>query len=166
MQFDLLKFFRTATKPYQTEFSVDLSGQDFPGYQVPKAVTARFEADLEGDLLRMELSAGAEVVAECARCLAPVQELFTVEKTYTLKERELTQEDNDLPIDLKGVLDLDELVYQELVLQIPTVLLCSPDCLGLCPVCGKKKGVGCTCQESEGSAPADPRLSILRQLLN
>ena len=166
MQFDLLKFFRTATKPYQTEFSVDLSEQDFPGYQVPKAVTARFEADLEGDLLRMELSAGAEVVAECARCLAPVQELFTVEKTYTLKERELTQEDNDLPIDLKGVLDLDELVYQELVLQIPTVLLCSPDCLGLCPVCGKKKGAGCTCQESEDSAPADPRLSILRQLLN
>ena len=107
MQFDLLKFFRTATKPYQTEFSVDLSGQDFPGYQVPKAATARFEADLEGDLLRVELSAGAEVVAECARCLAPVQELFTVEKTYTLKERELTQEDNDLPIDLKGVLDLD-----------------------------------------------------------
>ena len=51
MQFDLLKFFRTATKPYQTEFSVDLSGQDFPGYQVPKAVTVRFEADLEGDLL-------------------------------------------------------------------------------------------------------------------
>ena len=166
MQFDLLKFFRTATKPYQTHFSVDLSGQDFPGYQVPKAVTARFEADLEGDLLRVELSAGAEVVAECARCLAPVQELFTVEKTYTLKERELTQEDNDLPIDLKGVLDLDELVYQELVLQIPTVLLCSPDCLGLCPVCGKKKGAGCTCQESEDSAPADPRLSILRQLLN
>ena len=121
---------------------------------------------MEGDLLRMELSAGAEVVAECARCLAPVQELFTVEKTYTLKERELTQEDNDLPIDLKGVLDLDELVYQELVLQIPTVLLCSPDCLGLCPVCGKKKGAGCTCQESEDSAPADPRLSILRQLLN
>ncbi|MCI6739362.1 MAG: YceD family protein [Bacteroidales bacterium] len=145
---------------------MDLSGQDFPGYQVPKAVTARFEADLEGDLLRVELSAGAEVVAECARCLAPVQELFTVEKTYTLKERELTQEDNDLPIDLKGVLDLDELVYQELVLQIPTVLLCSPDCLGLCPVCGKKKGAGCTCQESEDSAPADPRLSILRQLLN
>jgi uncharacterized metal-binding protein YceD (DUF177 family) len=23
--------------------------------------------------------------------------------------------------------------------QIPTVLLCSADCAGLCPVCGKKK---------------------------
>ena len=166
MQFDLLKFFRTATKPYLSEFAVDLSGQDFPGYQVPEPAKARFEARIEGDLLRMELSVGAEVTAECARCLEPVRELFSVEKTYALKERELTQEDNDLPIDLKGVLDLDELVYQELVLQLPTVLLCSPDCLGLCPVCGKKRGAGCTCQESQDSPPADPRLSILRQLLN
>ena len=50
--------------------------------------------------------------------------------------------------------------------QIPTVLLCSADCAGLCPVCGKKKAE-CTCQPVEHTeAPVDTRLAILKSLLN
>ena len=52
------------------------------------------------------------------------------------------------------------------VFQIPTVLLCSPDCAGLCPRCGKKKAE-CVCPpEEEETAPADARLAILKSLLN
>ena len=46
------------------------------------------------------------------------------------------------------------------------VLLCSPDCAGLCPRCGKKKAE-CVCPpEEEETAPADARLAILKSLLN
>ena len=33
----------------------------------------------------------------------------------------------------KDTLDVDEWLNQEFMFQIPTVLLCSPDCAGLCP---------------------------------
>ena len=72
----------------------------------------------------------------------------------------------ELPINAKGVLELTELVFQEILFEAPSVLLCSPDCPGLCPICGKKKAAGCSCQQAEEAAPADARLSILQQLLN
>ena len=54
----------------------------------------------------------------------------------------------------------------EFLFQIPTVLLCSPDCPGLCPRCGKKMAE-CTCPPAEDeAAPADARLAILKSLLN
>ena len=62
--------------------------------------------------------------------------------------------------------DVDELIFQELVLEVEPVLLCSPDCQGLCPVCGTPKAAGCTCCKAEDAAPADARLSILKQLLH
>ena len=166
MQFDLVKFFRTATKPYQTKFSVDLSAENFPGYRVEGPVEAGFSARVDGSDLVLQLEIFAEIQAECARCLSPLKEEYRFERFFVLKERELEAEENELPVDLKGVLDLRELVFQELVLEVPTVLLCSDDCLGLCPVCGKNKAAGCTCQAADEPAPTDPRLSILKQLLN
>ena len=61
---------------------------------------------------------------------------------------------------------LPQAVFQELIFEIPPVLLCSADCQGLCPICGKKKAAGCTCQPADSAAPVDARLSILKQLLS
>ena len=69
----------------------------------------------------------------------------------------------DLPLRPDGKLDVRELAYTELVLEVPTVLLCSDDCAGLCPVCGNRKP--CSCRH-ETSGSVDERLSILKQLLN
>ena len=72
----------------------------------------------------------------------------------------------DLPLNEKGHLDVDEWLCQEFMFQIPTVLLCSADCPGLCPRCGKKMAE-CTCPPAEAEAePADARLAILKSLLN
>ena len=69
----------------------------------------------------------------------------------------------DIPLRPDGKLDVRELAYTELVLEVPTVLLCSDDCAGLCPVCGNRKP--CSCRH-ETSGSVDERLSILKQLLN
>jgi uncharacterized protein len=61
---------------------------------------------------------------------------------------------------LRGTeLDVDEPLSEELLLGFPTRLLCSEDCLGLCPRCGKPKREGdCGC----GGREIDPRLAILK----
>ena len=79
---------------------------------------------------------------------------------------DLDDPDFDLPLNEKGHLDVDEWLCQEFMFQIPTVLLCSADCPGLCPRCGKKMAE-CTCPPAEAEAePADARLAILKSLLN
>ena len=166
MQFDLNKFITAAKKPFTASFSFDLSGYDWPGYQVPAPVAGTIAVTRTPQGAEIDLNAEAAVKAECARCLAPVQETYQIAQQYTVRPVDLEDPDFELPLDEDGLLDVEELVYQEIVLAVPRVLLCSPDCLGLCPICGKRKAAGCTCQPAGEAAPADARLSILKQLLS
>ena len=166
MQFDLRKFIATGTQPYHAEFLCDLSAKDFAGARIEQPVPACFEAETDGEEVRMTLRANALVHGECARCLDPVERQETVEAEWTAKERDLDDLDFDLPLDEKGHLDVDEWLSQEFLFQIPTVLLCSPDCAGLCPRCGRKKAE-CVCPpEENNTASVDARLAILKSLLN
>ena len=108
----------------------------------------------------------ADVRSECARCLEPLSRSYDFEREYFVRRRDLDDPDFELPCSEQGCLDLQELVFQELLFEVPPVLLCSADCQGLCPVCGKKKSAGCSCQTAEEAAPVDARLSILKQLLS
>ncbi len=166
MQFDLRKFITTGTRPYHLDFECDLSGRDFSGARVLQPVPVSFDAELDGGEARMTLRAKASVHGECARCLDPVESEETVDVQWTVKQRDLDDPDFDLPLDEAGRLDLEEWLYQEFLFQIPTVLLCTEDCPGLCPVCGRKRGE-CTCPKQESdAAPIDARLSVLKSLLN
>ena len=166
MRFDLNEFLTSAQKPYTASFSMDLSGRDWPDYQVPAPVAGTFTVNRTLEGAQISLEAEAAVEAECARCLAPVHETYQIAQQYTVRPRDLEDPDFELPLDEDGLLDVEELVYQEILLTVPRVLLCSPDCLGLCPICGKRKAAGCTCQPADEAAPADARLSILKQLLS
>ena len=166
MQFDLKSFFKEGRTPYHVTLALDLSEWDWPGYQVLQPVCGDFTATPTLEGVTMECSFSAQVQAECARCLAPVEQQYTVERHWDLRERDLEGLDEELPVDEKGVMDLAQLVFEELMLEVPPVLLCSPDCQGLCPVCGKRKADGCTCVQPEEDAPVDERLAILKQLLN
>lgn len=166
MQFDLRKFIAAGSRPYHAEFLCDLSARDFAGARITKPAAARFDAAFEGGAVRLALRAKASVHGECARCLDPVEREETVEAEWTVRERDLDDPDFELPLDANGRLDVDEWLFQEFLFQIPTVLLCSAGCQGLCPLCGKKR-TACTCpQPDSGGAPVDARLSILKSLLN
>ena len=106
MQFDLRKFIATGRQPYHAEFQCDLSAHDYAGARIPQPVTVVFEAETDGDEVRMTLRANALVHGECARCLDPVTREETVDTEWTVKERDLDDPDFDLPLDEKGHLDV------------------------------------------------------------
>ena len=60
-------------------------------------------------------------------------------------------------------LDLDELTRADILLELPTKYLCSENCKGLCPVCGKNLNDGtCNCDLHQ----IDPRLEALKKLID
>ena len=86
MQFDLRKFIATGRQPYHAEFQCDLSAHDYAGARIPKPVTAVFDAETDGEEIRMTLRANASVHGECARCLDPVVREETVDTEWTVKD--------------------------------------------------------------------------------
>ena len=59
-------------------------------------------------------------------------------------------------------LDLDELLRADILLSLPSKILCKEDCKGLCSVCGADRNKQeCHCEEKS----VDPRLEILGDLL-
>jgi uncharacterized protein len=115
-----------------------------------------------------EFAAIAEV--ECDRCLQRVElpisndfrlEYITTETYLSLETVELAEEDLALSIFDGEFIDVDEIVREQLLLAIPTQLICQENCKGFCPICGADRNVtDCNCDASE----IDPRWMGLRDL--
>ena len=106
------------------------------------------------------------VEVDCARCLQPykidmdipIEEEFQIaghvpDLTVTEEEEELPEEERD-PLFVDNLFDLTELIRQNILVTIPIKPLCSDECKGLCPHCGKNLNDGtCECPpDTEGSA--------------
>ncbi len=119
--------------------------------------------------MRLHLTATLPYRGECARCLDPVEGVFTLdfERTVaaegTISEEQLEENEDSYVMIRDGKLDVDEPLREELLVSFPMRLLCDEDCLGLCPKCGRPKREGdCGCPEKE----IDPRLAILKNWLD
>ena len=126
-----------------------------------------------GCLLRGRLT--GEVALPCNRCAE--EALVTLDQTFdefeaypdsgtgdteVFDERALLENGHVLRLE-NGVpvLDVSAFLWEEFSLALPVKPLCSPDCRGVCPVCGKNLNEGpCGCSSDEG----DPRLAALRNL--
>jgi len=78
---------------------------------------------------------------ECVRCLAeftqPLQTSFS--ELFAFTERSVS--DSELLVPEDGNVDLDPLVREYLLLEVPIRPLCKPDCKGLCVECGEDLNV-------------------------
>lgn len=155
------KYFRKTETPLYKQGEFDFSNWDFPAFSACGPVCYTLEVQPEDGTARILLSVSAQVQADCARCLAPVRFTQLVNREFRVREQDLADEMAELPFTEDGSLDVQEFVFQELMLEVPSVILCKEDCEGLCQCCGKPKAE-CRC---EPEPLGDPRLQVLRQLL-
>jgi uncharacterized protein len=94
----------------------------------------------------------------CARCLKEFDAPFDVSLTE-LVSKEPT-EDDDYRLAPDDTLDPEPIVRDAVVLEMPFSPLHSPDCKGLCPICGGDRNLG----ECPGHEEVDPRWSALAAL--
>ena len=119
--------------------------------------------------MRLTLKAELPYVGECARCLDEVRGVFSLDFERTVvteglvSDERLEESVDEYIVADDGKLVLDDAVREELLIDFPRKLLCSDECEGLCPKCGKPKKEGdCGCVTKE----IDPRLEVLKKLLD
>ncbi len=105
----------------------DLKVNDFTG-------TARFDRTPQGLLLQGSFE--AETPLDCVRCLDPFPQSLKWSFTdlYAFDKRSVSESNLLVPED--GQIDLEPLLREYALLEVPINPVCKPECKGLCPVCG------------------------------
>lgn len=105
------------------------------------------------------------LILPCGRCLDDVKIPFDIQVS---KDLDFNDTDDDRIKDLDELnyidgynLDIDLLIYDEVLLNFPLQVLCKPDCKGICKVCGTNLNKqSCDCDQSVG----DPRMSVIQDI--
>lgn len=122
----------------------------------PIHVDLRLESVNDGVLVTGSVSAAWH--GECRRCLAAAgaTAIAAIDERY---QYEVTDPDA-FPIE-HDQLDLEPLVREAILLELPEAPLCRPDCAGLCPTCGVDLNTAtCAC----AAPPSDARWGALDDL--
>jgi len=128
-------------------------------------LAARFTAVPHGKGILVRGRLEGSVKLPCDRCAVAVE--VSVRQDFDRFEQESPVGADSLEPTLlrrRGhvlELDLGSMLWEEFMLALPVKPLCSEDCKGICPHCGKDQNAGsCGCEKSE----FDPRLAVLRGL--
>jgi uncharacterized metal-binding protein YceD (DUF177 family) len=125
------------TAPAPSGWRVELIG-------VPAAAAVglrlRLESVMEGVLVTGDLDVPVE--GSCARCLEPIEDTLhlSVQELYAYSgsTTEATSEEDEVRRIEGDYLDLEPLVRDTVVLNLPLAPVCTEDCAGLCVDCGQR----------------------------
>lgn len=130
----------------------------------------------EGNLYT-DITVSGTVETSCARCLEPADTDFRGELKYlfclsadaenlTREEKEGNADgDEDLIVldSWEDEIDISPQIWEVMLTALPAVILCKPDCKGLCPQCGTNLNIKkCSCTNES----RDVRFDVLKQLMD
>lgn len=163
MLLDLKPLFAGSRDFLSVEFEMDLSEFEFLGvkpFRSPVAISGKIVS--RAGIVQSNLSCKVAYVGVCDRCLKETVKDYSVEINRTIVVSLENEENDDIAVVPDMQLDLEDFCYPDIVMSLPTKLLCKEDCKGLCPICGKDLNDGdCGCTVRE----VDPRLAALAELL-
>lgn len=112
----------------QIQISDDLDLRHFEG-------VASIGRTPQGLILQAKFS--AETTLECVRCLNEFEQSLTWDlvELYAFNEKSVSESELLLPDDAH--IDLQPLIRDYALLEVPIKPICKPTCLGLCSVCGE-----------------------------
>ncbi len=164
MIIDLKRIFVNDNSSLTVDYSLDLSTVEYLGeFPLKTPVSISGAVSNSASLVRLEADISYEYEAPCDRCGKTSVAKHTVQIEKSLASSIEGEESDTILLVPDMKLDLDELIYTEVMLSLPMKHLCNENCKGICSKCGKNLNDGkCDCPERE----IDPRLAALAELLN
>ena len=164
MLLDLKPLFAGSRDSLSVDFEMDLSEFEFLGVKplrTPVAINGKIVS--RAGIVESQLSCKVTYVANCDRCLKETVKNYTVPINRVIVVSLENEENDDIAVVPDMQLNLEDFCYPDIVMNLPTKVLCRESCKGLCPTCGKDLNEGdCGCCVRE----IDPRLAALAELLN
>ncbi len=124
---------------------------------------------VEGQV-RLQGTISGEVGCECDRCLNPAK--FPIDAAFDLfyepaavveagEEIAIQEADTEIGFYEGEGIELEQVLVEQILLQLPMQRICREDCKGICPVCGSDRNVvNCDCH----ARPTDDRWAALKNL--
>ena len=135
-------------------------------------VRASLQLQRVSEELTITGSISATVSLQCSRCLIEFEKKlsFDVDLLYLPIEEmgddeahELSPDESEIAFYRNDEIDIEDVIREQLILNLPMKPLCSDECKGLCPVCGTDLNLNsCECIANR----IDPRFEILKKLLS
>ncbi len=136
-----------------------ISGDKMPicanfSFVLPRDNESSVQASFEGEIIRLddlyELVGKCDLTYKlpCSKCLEEICENLSLDilEKFSSNKDLVVNSDEDIILVNSGEIELSEVLYQPLLLNIPKTILCKEDCKGLCPSCGGNKNIkDCDC---------------------
>lgn len=160
-----------SVKGLRKSFSVHYDGQIFDnGHESYKITeTPDFDLTIENTgvkKLHIQGTGSVSLIMACGRCLedvvVPVE--FDIDRNVDMNAEDMSMADEDVE-EMSYIdgyhLDVDKLVYTEILINLPLNVFCSDNCKGLCFKCGANLNKGeCGCDREQ----LDPRMSVIQDI--
>lgn len=142
-------FAPAAYRDYAGEYTVDVISNNVDTYSLQSPVRYNVKLTNTGDGFLLSGKCEANAITSCSRCLedTKVQLSGEIDVFYIIDgepdyENELLPSNHDM--------NLGKIIEAALLVDAPLIPLCSEDCKGLCPTCGKNLNVEkCDCKTEE-----------------
>ena len=170
MQIHLSDITDSEGKHIQLQLDLDLDKISFQmgDYPILEKTPVELEITNTGNkVLELKGIGSVTVGIPCDRCLEQVavkipyeiEQKLDMKKSDTERVQDLDENDYLTGMDL----DVDRLVYLEVLMSWPLKVLCREDCKGICSRCGKNLNKGsCGCAEE----PKDPRMAAISDIFS
>lgn len=148
---------------------------DFSGAEVQQSGPlhadgiAELLANTDGEV-RIRGHLQVEMESDCDRCLGRAR--FPIDSRFDLfyrpsaalagdEEEAIDEGEAEMGFYEGAGIELEDILREQILLLLPMQRVCSPDCRGICPVCGRNRNeISCDCRVE----PADDRWSALRNI--
>ena len=152
----------------QPELELDKISFQMGDYPILEKTPVELEITNTGNkVLELKGIGSVTVGIPCDRCLEQVavkipyeiEQKLDMKKSDTERVQDLDENDYLTGMDL----DVDRLVYLEVLMSWPLKVLCREDCKGICSRCGKNLNKG-SCGGAE--EPKDPRMAAISDIFS
>lgn len=146
MIFNLKELYQLVGEKRKIQYQIELEQlSDYKGIAFSTPITVDGEFMNRAGIVSLNYISDFSLTPNCDRCLCE----FTRDYHYSFEHiivKSLNTENDDYIVSDGDNLDVDELVISDLLLQLPSKMLCKEECKGLCSSCGADLNVSeCGC---------------------
>lgn len=157
---------KDVVRNYQVPIELDKVDYQGVSYELSKKDPVNLTVtNLGNKRVMMEGSTNISLILSCSRCLSeliyPINIIISKEIDLSLTDEERARDLDEANYIIGYNLDVDILVYDEILIDFPMKVICKTDCKGVCKQCGTNLNEKiCSCDNTE----YDPRMSVIQDI--